>query len=56
MAKVVTLNPISPTTFEYQDYSIQGDNRIVNSVKARKKLTQDDRDTSYQGRINPIAT
>jgi len=29
---------------------------IVNSVKARKKLTQDDRDTLYQGRINPIAT
>ena len=30
MAKVVTLNPISPTTFEYQDYSIQDDNLIVN--------------------------
>ena len=29
---------------------------IVNSVKARKKLTQEDRDTLYQGRINPIAT
>jgi hypothetical protein len=29
---------------------------IVNSIKARKKLTQDDRDTLYQGRINPIAT
>ena len=29
---------------------------IVNSVKARKKLTQDDRDTLYQGSINPIAT
>ena len=29
---------------------------IVNSVKARKKLTQDDRDTLYKGRINPIAT
>jgi hypothetical protein len=30
MAKVVTLNPISPITFEYQDYSIQDDNLIVN--------------------------
>ena len=29
---------------------------IVNSVKARKKLTQEDRDTLYAGRINPIAT
>jgi hypothetical protein len=30
MAKVVTLNPINPTTFEYQDYSAQDDNLIVN--------------------------
>jgi len=29
---------------------------IVNSVKARKKLTQEDRDTLYNGRLNPIAT
>jgi hypothetical protein len=29
---------------------------IVNAIKARKKLTQEDRDTLYQGRINPIAT
>ena len=29
---------------------------IVNSVKARIKLTQEDRDTLYIGRINPIAT
>jgi phage tail sheath protein FI len=29
---------------------------LVNAVKARKKLTQDDRDTLYQGRLNPIAT
>ena len=29
---------------------------LVNSVKARKKLTQDDRDTLYKGRLNPIAT
>jgi phage tail sheath protein FI len=28
----------------------------VNSIKARVKLTQEDRDTLYQGRINPIAT
>ena len=29
---------------------------IVNAIKARKKLTQDDRDVLYKGRINPIAT
>ena len=29
---------------------------LVNSIKARKKLTQEDRDTLYIGRINPIAT
>lgn len=29
---------------------------LVNSVKARLKLTQENRDTLYQGRINPIAT
>ena len=29
---------------------------IVNSIKARKKLTQEDRDTLYSGRLNPIAT
>ena len=29
---------------------------LVNSVKARLKLTQEDRDILYQGRINPIAT
>jgi hypothetical protein len=29
---------------------------LVNSIKARVKLTQEDRDTLYQGRINPIAT
>ena len=29
---------------------------IVNAVKARKKLTLGERDTLYQGRINPIAT
>ena len=29
---------------------------IVNAIKARKKLTQEDRDILYKGRINPIAT
>ena len=29
---------------------------IVNAIKARKKLTLDERDTLYVGRINPIAT
>jgi len=29
---------------------------LVNSVKARKKLSQEDRDILYEGRINPIAT
>jgi hypothetical protein len=29
---------------------------LVNSIKARKKLTQEDRDVLYLGRINPIAT
>ena len=29
---------------------------IVNAIKARKKLTQEDRDTLYNGRLNPIAT
>ena len=29
---------------------------LVNSIKARIKLTQENRDTLYKGRINPIAT
>lgn len=29
---------------------------LVNAVKARTKLTQEDRDILYKGRINPIAT
>jgi hypothetical protein len=29
---------------------------VVNAVRARKRLTQEDRDTLYKGRINPIAT
>jgi hypothetical protein len=29
---------------------------LVNAIRARRKLTQDDRDTLYKGRVNPIAT
>ena len=29
---------------------------LVNGVKARRKLSQEDRDVLYEGRINPIAT
>ena len=29
---------------------------LVNAIRARRNLTQDDRDTLYKGRINPIAT
>ena len=29
---------------------------IVNAIRARRRLTQEDRDTLYKGRINPIAT
>ena len=29
---------------------------LVNAIKARRKLTQEDRDILYKGRINPIAT
>lgn len=29
---------------------------VVQAIKARKKLTLDERDTLYEGRINPIAT
>ena len=29
---------------------------MVNAIRARKRLTQEDRDTLYKGRINPIAT
>jgi len=29
---------------------------LVNAIRARKRLTQEDRDTLYKGRINPIAT
>lgn len=29
---------------------------VVNAIRARRRLTQEDRDTLYKGRINPIAT
>jgi hypothetical protein len=29
---------------------------LVNAIRARRKLTQEDRDVLYKGRINPIAT
>jgi len=29
---------------------------LVSAIRARKKLTQEDRDTLYKGRLNPIAT
>ena len=29
---------------------------LVNAIKARRKLTQEDRDVLYSGRLNPIAT
>jgi len=29
---------------------------LVSAIRARKKLTQEDRDTLYKGRVNPIAT
>jgi len=32
MAKVVTLNPINPITFEYQEYSTQDNNLIINFI------------------------
>ena len=38
-------------------FATAGYNRgIVNAIKARKKLTLDNRDTLYKGRLNPIAT
>jgi len=38
-------------------YAIAGVNRgSINCIKARVKLTQSDRDTLYENRINPIAT
>ena len=41
----------------YPWFAVAGYNRgLVNSIKALKKLTLDERDTLYKGRINPIAT
>jgi len=41
----------------YPWFAVAGYSRgLVNSIKASKKLTLDERDTLYNGRINPIAT
>lgn len=38
-------------------YAVAGYNRgLTNAIQARIKLTEDDRDTLYDGRINPMAT
>ena len=38
-------------------YAVAGYNRgLTNAIKARTKLTETDRDTLYEGRVNPIAT
>ena len=41
----------------YPWFAVAGYSRgLVNSIKAAKKLTLDERDSLYKGRINPIAT
>lgn len=41
----------------YPWFAVAGYNRgIVNSIKAAKKLTLDERDSLYKNRVNPIAT
>jgi hypothetical protein len=53
----VTRNLALTDNIAYPWFATAGYTRgIVNAVKARKKLTQEDRDVLYQGRINPIAT
>jgi hypothetical protein len=53
----VTRNLALTDNIAYPWFAAAGYTRgIVNAVKARKKLTQEDRDTLYIGRINPIAT
>jgi hypothetical protein len=38
-------------------YAVAGYNRgLTNAIQARIKLTEEDRDTLYEGRINPMAT
>jgi hypothetical protein len=38
-------------------YAVAGYNRgLTNAIKARTKLTESDRDTLYEGRVNPMAT
>ena len=53
----VTRNLALTDNIAYPWFATAGYTRgIVNAVKARKKLTQEDRDVLYQGRLNPIAT
>jgi hypothetical protein len=53
----VTRNLALTDNIAYPWFAAAGYTRgIVNAVKARKKLTQEDRDILYTGRINPIAT
>lgn len=38
-------------------YAVAGYNRgLTNAIQARMKLTEEDRDTLYEGRVNPMAT
>jgi len=53
----VTRNLALTDNIAYPWFAAAGYTRgIVNCIKARKKLTQEDRDILYGGRINPIAT
>ena len=53
----VTRNLALTDNIAYPWFAAAGYTRgIVNAVKARVKLTQENRDTLYQGRLNPIAT
>ena len=53
----VTRNLALTDNIAYPWFAAAGYTRgIVNAVKARIKLTQENRDTLYQGRLNPIAT
>jgi hypothetical protein len=53
----VTRNLALTDNIAYPWFAAAGYTRgIVNCIKARKKLTQEDRDVLYGGRINPIAT
>ena len=53
----VTRNLALTDNIAFPWFAVAGYTRgLVNGIKARKKLTQEDRDTLYKGRINPIAT